>query len=517
MKAALYARVSSEKQDTDLSISAQLRALREYAGRNGYQVVREFVDEAESGRTIARPAFKEMISLARRPQKPFDLILVWKYSRFARNREDSIVYKAILRKNEVQVISINEPFDDTPTGRLLEAIIESLDEFYSDNLGEEVTRGMRESASRGFYLSSKPPYGFRKIRARDGGKERTKLEVDPYQASIVASIFHDVLHGKGLTEIVKELNRKGIRAPKGNGWGKTGVHIILTNEAYAGTFVWGRNSKRGLEPVRVENACPAIVDKGTFSTVQDRLRERAPAQIHPKRVASRFLLSGLARCGHCGKALVGQDAKGGQFSYYVCGTLNKKGAGSCPAHYLNSAKFEGLVVDKIKEHILTAENLTRLVHLVNEEMDSASKSYRDELDAICDEVINISHCLERLYDAMETGKIDLDDLAPRIHELRNRQEKLQARKVQIESFLSDRRVELASPEIVKSYVDDLRTLLNNSSLAERKAFIRSFVKEVKVTGDEVLLTYTMPLSSTGISEEKVGVLSTVQYGGRYWI
>jgi len=118
---------------------------------------------------------------------------------------------------------------------------------------------------------------------------------------------------------------------------------------------------------------------------------------------------------------------------------------------------------------------------------------------------------------METGKIDLDDLAPRIHELRNRQERLQARKVQIASFLSDRRIELASPEIVRSYVDDLRNLLNNSSLAERRAFIRSFIKEVKVTGNEVLLTYTIPLSPRGVSEEKVGVLSTVQHGGRYWI
>ena len=123
MKVALYARVSSEKQDTDLSISAQLRALREYAQKNKYQIAREFIDEAETGRTTARPAFREMVSLARRPSKPFEQILVWKYSRFARSREDSIVYKAMLRKNGVQVISINEPFDDTPTGRLLEAII----------------------------------------------------------------------------------------------------------------------------------------------------------------------------------------------------------------------------------------------------------------------------------------------------------------------------------------------------------------------------------------------------------
>jgi site-specific DNA recombinase len=147
MNVGLYARVSSDKQDTDLSISAQLKALREYATRNGYHVVREFVDEAESGRTAARPAFREMVSLARRPQKFFNAILVWKYSRFARSREDSIVYKTMLRKNGVQVVSINEPFEDTPTGRLLEAMIESLGEFYSANLGEEITRELRESAS----------------------------------------------------------------------------------------------------------------------------------------------------------------------------------------------------------------------------------------------------------------------------------------------------------------------------------------------------------------------------------
>jgi len=223
MKVALYARVSSDKQDTDLSISSQLRALREYAEKQGYQVVREFVDEVESGRTISRPAFRDMISLAKRPDRTFEAILVWKYARFARNREDSIVYKTLLRKNGVQVISINEPFEDTPTGRLLEAIIESLDEFYSDNLGEEVTRGMRESASRGFYLSAKPPYGYRKIRVRDGNKDRTRLEIDPQQVRIVDYIFNSVLDGQGLTEIVKELNRRGVIAPRGKKWGKTGV------------------------------------------------------------------------------------------------------------------------------------------------------------------------------------------------------------------------------------------------------------------------------------------------------
>ena len=513
MNVALYARVSSDKQDTDLSISAQLKALREYAAKNGYHVIREFVDEAESGRTAARPAFREMVSVARRPQKPFDAILVWKYSRFARSREDSIVYKTMLRKNGVQIVSINEPFEDTPTGRLLEAMIESLDEFYSANLGEEITRGLRESASRGFYLHSRPPYGYRKVKVRDGNKERPRLEIEPNQARIVATIFNGVIEGKGLKEIVKELNHNGVAAPGGATWGKTTLHKMLTNEAYTGTLVWGRTSRRNLEPVRVENAWPAIIDRETFSTVQSKLSGRAPARLNPRRLASRYLLSGLAKCGYCGKTLVGQEAKGGRFNYYVCGTLLKKGAGSCEARYLNTRKFEGIVVDKIKEHILTEESLRELVRLVNEDMDSAFVNYREELDVTSDEIAGINSRLERLYDALETGKIRLDDLAPRIQQLRHRQEQFQSRKCELEALLSDRRVELADMETVTRCVADLRSLLEESSLTERKSFIRSFVKEVKVTGDEVLLTYTMPLPPQGISEERVGVLCSVHSSG----
>ena len=318
MKVALYSRVSSDKQDVDLSITAQLKALRAYAAKNEHQIVREFVDEAESGKTTDRPAFREMISAARRTPKPFDLILVWKYSRFARSREDSIVFKTMLRKKGIRVISINEPSEDTPTGKLLEAMIESLDEFYIANLGEEVTRGMRESSSRGFYISAQPPYGYRKVKVKDGQKERTRLDIEPNHAPIVSRIFAEANRGNGQMEIAKMLNGESISGPKSGGWKKTTIGKILSQEIYTGTLIWGRNSVRGLPPIRVENAYPAIVSKETFDHIQSLMKERAPVSLHPKRVASRYLWSGLARCGHCGKALVGQDAKSGKFSYYIC-------------------------------------------------------------------------------------------------------------------------------------------------------------------------------------------------------
>ena len=159
MKVALYARGSSERQaEKDLSIPAQLKALKKYALERSWEVVAEYVDEAESARTANRPKFKEMVVAARRKSKPFDGILVWKLSRFARNREDSIIYKSLLRKHGVQFISINEPVDDSAAGKLLEGMIEVIDEFYSTNLSEDTVRGMKENVGRGFYMVEMLPW-----------------------------------------------------------------------------------------------------------------------------------------------------------------------------------------------------------------------------------------------------------------------------------------------------------------------------------------------------------------------
>ena len=167
---ALYARVSSDRQDVDLSVATQLRALRDHAGKNGYIVAREYIDQAESGRVADRPQFRRMLDEARKPEAPFKEILVWKFSRFTRKREHAVAFKSMLRRRGIRVVSITEQADDTPTGKLLEAIIESVDDFYSENLAQEVTRGMREAASRGFWVTSYAPYGY-----TDRGRQSMRL------------------------------------------------------------------------------------------------------------------------------------------------------------------------------------------------------------------------------------------------------------------------------------------------------------------------------------------------------
>ena len=511
--AALYARVSSDRQDVDLSVSAQLRALKDYARANGYSVARQYVDEAESGLVADRPQFREMIEEGSKPKAPFDVILVWKFSRFTRKREHAVAFKSMLRRKGIRVVSITEQAEDNATGRLLEGIIESVDEFYSENLAQEVVRGMREAASRGFFLGSKAPFGYRRVKVSDGMKERPTLEVDPATAPVVKEIFESSLSGYGLKEICRTLNDRGI-TNRGKRWYKGGLHYLLTNEAYTGTAVWGRTTKveKAQDPVRVEGAWPALVSRKLFDAVQQAMRDRAPKVRRPARVGSRFLLSGLLKCGVCDRPYSAQGAKSGQFAYYICGTLFREGAGTCSARYLNAPRLEAFVVEKIRERILTEETIVELVTLVAEEIDAMAGELSGRLEVVEAELGDVRKRLEKLYEALETSELTLEVLSPRIFSLRHREEQLEAARDDAETQLEQRRVELPNTEEIARYVADFRDFLQEGTIPECKALIRNFVEGIEVVGDEAVLTYTIPMPSDGVTSESASVLDFVKSG-----
>ena len=514
--AALYARVSSDRQDVDLSVSAQLRALKDYAKANGYSVAREYVDEAESGRVADRPQFREMIEEGSKQNSPFEIILVWKFSRFTRKREHAVAFKSMLRRKGIRVVSITEHADDSPTGKLMEAIIESVDEFYSENLAQEVVRGMREAASRGFFLGSISPFGYRRVKVSDGAKERPTLEVDPATAPVVKEIFESSLSGNGLKEICKTLNGRGI-TNRGKRWNKGGLHYLMTNEAYTGTAVWGRTSKgqNATDPVRVEGAWPALVSRELFDAAQQAMRDRAPKVQRPARVGSKFLLSGLLKCGVCGRPYRAQGAKSGQYGYYICGTLFTEGAGTCTARYLNAPRLEAFVVEKIRERILTEETIVELVTMVAEEIDAMAGELSGRMEVVEAELGDVRKRLEKLYEAIETSELTLEVLSPRILSLRHREEQLEAAREYAERQLEQRRVELPTTEEIKEYVADFRDFLEEGTIPECKALIRNFVEGIEVSGDEATLTYTIPMPNDGVTSESASVLDFVKSSPQY--
>ena len=523
--AALYARVSSDRQDVDLSIAAQLRALRDYAERNGYLVAREYVDEAESGRIADRPQFTRMLDEASKPESPFKEILVWKFSRFTRKREHAVAFKSMLRRRGVRVVSITEQADDTPTGKLLEAIIESVDEFYSENLAQEVTRGMREAASRGFWMTSYAPYGYKRVHVQDGPAKRPTLELDPPSDAVVRRIFDMVLQGKSILDVVKTLNAEGIPTTNGKKWLKTTIHSMLDNEAYTGAVVWGINAKDKAPPVRVEDVHPAIITKGEFHRAKKLLGSRAPKRMNPRRASSPYLLSGLLRCETCGKAMTAAEAKSGKYTYYVCHSLLKRGSGTCKTPRLNAKNFEELIVNEIRENVLTESNIRDLVKLLDEEMDGVAASQRQKLESIDGELEEVKKQLGRVWHFVaKSDSVDVAQASDLIVELRERKENLEIAAEEARALLADRRVMLDSADTVASFAEEMSEFLKTSELTETKAFVRSFVKKIEVKPGKAAIVYSIPtpddspLGGADFAEIALngGVRSTVRHGGPFF-
>jgi site-specific DNA recombinase len=494
--------------------------LRDYASKQGHEIVREFVDEAESGRTASRPAFREMTALARTEPVPFEGILVWKLNRFARNRLDSITYKTLLKSRGIKVISISEQLDDSPSGQLLEGVIESIDEFYSASLGQDIKRGMRENAQRGFFNGSRPPQGLHRVPVQDGAKTRYKLGPDPDDSvavRVVQRMFGMALQDVGCKEIAKVMNKEGFRTASGHLWGKTTVYKVLTNEAYRGTLVWGgRPGHPAIHsadpPVRVENAWPAIIDPATFALVQEKMASKRPTTVHPRTIPSPYLLSGFLFCS-CGHAMIGRSAKSHQYFYYTCNGGFKKGKDACDARALPKDKLEHMVIEQIKHRVLNPQSLEELVGLVNIELDSTRDIIKEKLDAIDTEFNDVEIRLSKLYDALETEKLSLDDLAPRIKDLRTRQDELRKAGLLAEAEKITRVVRHVDAEMVKAYANDLQSLLGEVNILESKAFLRSFIKRIEIDGGSAKIHYVLPMPPDKMTHESVEVLPMVTFGG----
>ena len=272
-RAALYIRVSTDDQ-VEYSPAAQKRLLMDYARKNNYIVDDEFIyiDDGYSGRKAEkRPAFMRMIGVAKSKPAPFDAILVHKFDRFARSREDSVVYKSLLRKDGVKVISITEHLEDDKFSIILESMLEAMAEYYSINLSEEVKKGMTEKALRG-EVQSVPPYGYTV-------KDNVYVIV-PEEAEIVRMIFDRILSGDtSFYRLAKELNAMGKKTKRGNGFQNRTVSYIAQNIVYAGKTVWCPTGKKELnfnnpDLIISDGKHEPIVSLEEFEKAQEILRNK---------------------------------------------------------------------------------------------------------------------------------------------------------------------------------------------------------------------------------------------------
>lgn len=285
-----YVRVSTDKQE-ELSPDSQEKLLREYAAKNNIIILKVFFEIGISGRKAdKRPEFQKMIGLAKSSDHPVDVILVWKFSRFARNQEESIVYKSLLRKqSNVDVVSVSEPLIDGPFGSLIERIIEWMDEYYSIRLSGEVLRGMKEKATKKGYQMS-PPLGYHAV----GNGEPYKIDLD--EMKIVDFICDEFdYHNSDVTKITRKLNDMGVRTRRGNPFESRSVERILKNPFYYGLVAWNGITFMGTHEVHYSKERFEARMKKIQTTYKPLKRRDVSSCKH--------WLSGILKCGYCGASL----------------------------------------------------------------------------------------------------------------------------------------------------------------------------------------------------------------------
>lgn len=341
---AIYIRVSTDKQE-ELSPDAQLRLLMDYAKNNHTDIPMEYIfqDNGISGRKAnKRPAFQQMIALAKSKEHPIDTIIVWKFSRFARNQEESIVYKSLLKKNNVDVVSVSEPLIDGPFGSLIERIIEWMDEYYSIRLSGEVMRGMTQNALRGHYQGDAP------IGYRSPGNKKPP-EKDPKTIQIPIAMKDLLLSGSSLLQIARKLNEQGYRTKHGNLWDARGVRYVLENPFYTGISRWnytdrGRQLKPADEVIYTKGNWEPLWDKATLEEIKKHLAMNMRKTKSRDVSAAKHWLSGLLICSSCGGTLAYSGTKnnrGFQCWKYTKGFCNE-------SHYIGIHPIEKMVIEYLE-------------------------------------------------------------------------------------------------------------------------------------------------------------------------
>ncbi len=435
---ALYIRVSTDEQ-TELSPDAQIRLGMDYAKQHNIYIPNEFIfrDDGISGKKAdKRPGFKSLIAHARSKEHPIDCILVWKFSRFARNQEESIVYKSMLARDKVEVISISEPLPDGPFGSLNERIIEWMDEYYLTNLSSEVTRGMTENAMRGNYQAA-PGTGY-----RSPGYRQVPVK-DPDTFPIIEYIdkwfMEDMLTTR---QIAIKLNALGYRTKRGNLFDARAIEYIIRNPFYAGKIRWnyterGRKLKSAEEVIIVDGRHEPAWSWEHYLEMQKRLDEIAAANSkrgRKKRDVSscHHWLSSMLICSSCGKSLA--NCGGSKEPGFQCWAYSK---GMCnDSHYISAELAEKNVIIGLEQLLASdmifyevvhsspatddkEKELRRILSRLDERERRAKDAYLNEIDTLEEykdnkfqinaERIRITNELNALLSACDSSSKQEDD------------------------------------------------------------------------------------------------------------
>lgn len=459
MNVVIYARFSSHSQ-TEQSIEGQLKVCYEYAESHNYTVVGEFIDRAQSGKFDNRADFQRMI--ADSDKHTFEGVLVYKLDRFARNRYDSAIYKAKLKKNGVRVLSAKENITDDASGILIEGVLESMAEYYSVELAQKIHRGMSINAEKCLSNGSNPGLGFKVNK-----KDRT-FYVDEEEAAIVREIYERYARGETKAEIVKDLQRRKVKTSLGNEFTYNSLSRLLKNKRYIGIYLY-----KGVE---TPGGIPRILDDDLFYRVQALMNKNksAPART---RGENEYLLTTKLFCGHCKEMMVGYGGtgkSGKQYHYYMCKKARKK---KCDKKIIGKDYIEDRVVSECLK-MLTDEKIRYIAKKVAEECNKSPDNI--SVREIRKAIKQVDTAIENLWKGIEQGQA-VDMLTERLHQR-------QSEKAELETQLAienNKKICLSEAQILAflDYVCEMPL----DDFNKRRAIINIFVHSIYLYDDHFTL------------------------------
>lgn len=461
--AVIYARYSSHNQ-REVSIEQQVQKCTEFAEREGLTVINIYSDAAISGRTDNRPAFQRMMKDCRKHE--FQYVVAWKSNRIGRDMLEAMINNATLMREGVRCLYVEEDFDDTASGRFALRTMMNVNQFYSENMAEDIRRGLMDNASKAM-ANTRAPFGYAI------GEDR-KYVIREDQAEIVRQIFHRVLEGWSYAELMEDLNRRGIKTALGHKWNKNSFHAMLHNEMYIGVYKYST--------IRIEGGVPALIEKSLFEEVQHRLRTKKNP-IGRSRNCAEYLLTGKLFCGHCKEPMVGISGTGkhGELHYYYTCQGKRKKINNCTKKNVIRDRIEQQVIQAVRDYVLQDEVINTLVESFTRFYEAAKTD--SEFVARKKELEQTKKAISNLLKAMEMGIIT-ESTKARLMELEDSRKDLE------ESLLKEEEVlERITPDQVRFFLESFKSMDADDRDVQRQ-FITTFIDKIYLYDDHMKILFS---------------------------
>ena len=484
MTAVIYARYSSDNQREE-SIEGQIRECTAYAEKNGITVVKHYIDRALSAKTDNRPDFQQMIKDSEK--RLFDIVLVWKLDRFARNRYDSAHYEYQLERNHVKLVSATEPISDSPAGIMVKSMLTGMAEYYSAELSEKVVRGMTENVLKGKYNGGTIPIGFKV-------DEEKFFQVDPLKAPFVVEAFQRYNDGATMKELMNWLNDSGVTTNRNQKFTYNSVQTLLTNKRYIG--------ENHFKDIVMPDSIPAIVDKDLFEEVQQKIKKnsRAPAR---HKAEDDYLLTTKLFCGMCGAMMFGECGTGRNkvvHHYYKCATAKR--FKTCKKKTVRKEWLEDLVIAETMKLIQDDAVIDAIVAEVMELQEQENTT----LPLLEKQMREVENGIENMLNAIQAGVLT--------NSTKSRLEKLEAQQKELEVRIAEEKI--ARPRLsenqVRFWLTRFRKLDPNVK-SHRETLINTFVNAVYLYDEKVLIAFNYKDGTKTISFNEIAAKDASEGNG----